>query len=105
MLDIATAGWVSLGHLPLGAHEPVSSWHGDAGNGPFLLIFISPRFCSAFGTVLCIYVYICTQKKMKCNDFVKLDSPMLRFDFMLNFGNSYTMIDVSIGILLLRIVW
>ena len=42
---------------------------------------------------------------MNCNDFVKLDSPMLRFDFMLNFGNSYTMIDVSIGILSLRIVW
>ena len=51
---------------------------------------------------ICIYLYI---EKMNCNDFVKLDSPMLRFDFMLNFGNSYTMIDVSIGILLLRIVW
>ena len=35
---------------------------------------------------------------------MKLDNPMLRFDFILNFGNSYTMIDVSIGILLLRTV-
>ena len=51
---------------------------------------------------ICIFLYI---EKMNCNEFVKLDSPMLRFDFMLNFGNSYTMIDVSIGILLLRIVW
>ena len=54
----------------------------------------------------CVYMYIFVHRKKKnCNDFVKLDSPMLRFDVMLNFGNSYTMIDVSIGILLLRFVW
>jgi hypothetical protein len=37
---------------------------------------------------------------------MKLDNPMLRFDFILNFGISvyYTMIDVSIGILLLLTV-
>ena len=54
---------------------------------------------------LCVYIYISIHiKKKNCNEFMKLDSPMLRFDFILNFGNSYTMIDVSIGILLLRTV-
>ena len=55
---------------------------------------------------LCVYIYISIHIKKKCNEFMKLDNPMLRFDFILNFGISvyYTMIDVSIGILLLLTV-
>ena len=41
---------------------------------------------------------------MNCNEFWKLDKTMLSFLFILNFGKSYNMIDVSIEILLLRTV-
>ena len=62
MLDIATAGWVSLGHLPLGAHEPVSLWHGDAGNGPFCS-FSSLRGSAQLLEQFCVYMYIFVHRK------------------------------------------